>query len=120
MTRKEAIEWYEAKLKVNTIAGLLGTQNEAAKLALEALRAQVEQETGEIRRRCRFPGGVVIKPDGVNGLDPCVYKSKEVHTNVTVTVSQCVRCGHVAIEWKRQDDTEDIIYEPLGPQPEDD
>lgn len=118
MNRKEAIEWYEAKLKVNMMTGLLGPQNEAAKLALEALRAQEKQEERPLRHRCRFPDGMSIKPDGINHLDPCIYRDKEIHTNVTVTVSQCERCGHVDIAWERQEDTEDIIYEPLGPQPE--
>ena len=61
-----------------------------------------------------------IKPDGVHKLDPCAYEAKEIHTNVTVTVSQCTRCGHVEIEWKRQEGTEDIIYEKLAPEPDDD
>ena len=34
----EAINWYEQKLKVNETFGLLGPQNDAAKLALAALR----------------------------------------------------------------------------------
>lgn len=75
---------------------------------------------GQRRIRCRFPQGITIKPDGVNQLDPCTYKVKEIHTNVTVTVSQCEKCGHVDISWERQEETEDIIYEKLGPQPEGD
>lgn len=42
MTRKEAIQWYETKLAVNESLGLRGPQNEAAKLALAALREQEE------------------------------------------------------------------------------
>lgn len=44
MTRKEAIQWYETKLAVNESVGLCGPQNEAAKLALAALREQEERE----------------------------------------------------------------------------
>ena len=39
---------------------------------------------------------------------------------MTVTVSQCERCGHVDLSWERQEDTEDIIYEKLAPEPDDD
>lgn len=80
----------------------------------------VLEETAVKRHRCRFPDGITIKPDGVHPLDPCVYEDKEIHTNVTVYVSQCRKCGHVDIRWERQEDTEDILQEPLGPEPEDD
>ena len=125
MNIDEAIAWYEQKLKVNGAFGLLGPQNDAARLALAALRFQqvsaVTPEAGPSgRHRCRFPGGMVMKPDGIHKLDPCTYEAKEIHTNVTVTVSRCTRCGHVEIEWKRQEDTEDIIYEKLAPEPDDD
>lgn len=49
------------------------------------------------RCRCRFPDGLAVKPDGVHELDPCVYADKQVLRNVTVTVSQCIHCGHVSI-----------------------
>ena len=61
--------------------------------------------------KCTLPGGVEIKPDGENVLDACCYKVKEIHRNVTVTVSECMRCGSVDISWERQDDTEDEIME---------
>lgn len=125
MNIDKAITWYEQKLKVNGAFSLLGPQNDAEKLALAALR-YMKENTAEValgapgRSRCRFPNGMVIRPDGVNRLDPCTYKTKEIHTNVTVIVSQCERCGHIDISWKRQEDTEDIIYEEVGPVPEDD
>ena len=72
------------------------------------------------RCRCRFPAGITIKPDGVNRLDPCVYTEKELHTNVDLVISQCVKCGHITFEWHRTDQTEDIIYEKLDEEPEDD
>lgn len=34
--------------------------------------------------KCRFPPGVIVKPDGVNELDPCVYEEVECYKNVTV------------------------------------
>jgi len=42
MTREETIRWYEAKLMANQRFGLVGTQHEAAQMALAALRAQQE------------------------------------------------------------------------------
>lgn len=65
-----------------------------------------------------MPKGLDIKPDGINSLDPCVYKDKQVFRNVTVTVSQCVRCGHVSIFWTQQHDTETLQYEPLDGEAE--
>lgn len=57
--------------------------------------------------KCSFPNGVVVKPDGVNELDPCLYKEEERHTNVTVIVSRCVRCGNVDIAWYPQSNTDE-------------
>lgn len=73
----------------------------------------------ESRKRCRHPGGAVIKPDGMNVLLPCVLEEKEIHRNVTVIVSQCKVCGHIEISWERQDDTEDEILGDLDPVPDD-
>ena len=64
--------------------------------------------------KCKFPDGVVIKPNGVDELDPCIYETVERHTNVTVEVRRCQRCGHIDIAWYRTDETEDIYFEPLG------
>lgn len=61
--------------------------------------------------KCEFPEGVVIKPDGVNELDPCVYKEIEAYKNVTVHVLQCKNCGHTEVEWERQENTEEIEIE---------
>lgn len=71
-------------------------------------------------KRCRHPGGITIKPDGVNKLLPCLLEDKEIHRNVTVTISQCQVCGHIESSWERQDDTEDEIIGALGPEQEDD
>ena len=61
--------------------------------------------------KCSFPDGVVIKPDGVNALDPCLYVRKEKHTNVTVYIDKCLRCGNLIISWKRQENTESEFYD---------
>ena len=58
--------------------------------------------------KCCFPPGVIVKPDGVNELDPCVYEEVECYKNVTVHVMRCLRCGHVEISWERQEDTEEV------------
>lgn len=67
--------------------------------------------------RCGFGKGVQIRPDGIHPLLPCIVEEKEVHTNCTVSISQCRVCGHIEIEWFRTPETEDIIYGALGPQP---
>ena len=56
--------------------------------------------------KCTFPGGATIRPDGLNELDPCIYKTVEIWHNATVIVSRCVKCGHVEITWIKQDNTE--------------
>ena len=59
-------------------------------------------------KKCSFPEGIEIRPDGVHALDPCIYEVVEVHKNVTVEVRRCKNCGHTDIAWYRQEDTEDI------------
>ena len=59
--------------------------------------------------KCKHSGGIIIKPDGANELDPCVYEDIEKYKNVTVTVSRCIYCGHIEISWVRQEDTEVIL-----------
>ena len=58
--------------------------------------------------KCSFPQGVSIKPNSVDELDPCLYEDIEIHTNVTVIVSRCKKCGNTDIRWWRQENTEDI------------
>ena len=61
------------------------------------------------RCKCQLPSNVDIRPDGIHGLDACIYRPVEIHKNVTVTVSQCQTCGGVDISWRKQDDTESVI-----------
>lgn len=56
--------------------------------------------------QCRHD--VIIRPDGVHELDPCVYQDTEIHTNCTVIVSRCVRCGKMEVSWVRTEGTEDL------------
>ena len=58
--------------------------------------------------KCKFPEGIIIKPDGKNELDPCIYEDIDKYSNVTITISRCVKCGHIEISWERQEDTEKI------------
>ena len=60
-----------------------------------------------MEEKCSF-GDIVVKPDGINELDPCIYEDIEMYTNVTIIISRCKKCGHVEISWMRQDDTEEI------------
>ncbi len=64
--------------------------------------------------KCRSPGGVVIKPDGVNELDPCIYEEVERYRNVTISVMRCKRCGHVEVSWTRQENTEEVTEDELS------
>lgn len=64
--------------------------------------------------KCCFPGGVVIKPDGVNELDPCIYEEVERYRNVTVSVMRRKRCGHVEVSWVRQENTEEVTEDELS------
>lgn len=57
---------------------------------------------------CDCNPNVVIKPDGVNELDPCVYVVDEVYVNVTVEISHCEKCGKINISWFKQDNTERV------------
>lgn len=59
-------------------------------------------------KKCSFPDGIAIKPDGVNELDPCVYEEVERYANVTVIISKCRNCGHIEVSWMRQEDTVEL------------
>lgn len=50
--------------------------------------------------------GYTVKPDGVNELDPCIYEEIERHEGVTVVVLKCKNCGHIEIEWFKEDNDE--------------
>lgn len=67
--------------------------------------------------KCKFPDGIVIKPDGVNELDPCIYEDIQVIHNVTVTVAKCKKCGYIDIAWKRQEDSWEEDLSEFGDEP---
>ena len=62
--------------------------------------------------KCKFPDGITVKPDGVNELDPCIYKDVKIITNATVTISRCVNCGNYEIMWQKSEDSEVIYLDP--------
>lgn len=51
---------------------------------------------------------ITIRPDGVNVLDACEYVEIQRLRNVTVSILQCQKCGHIEIAWSRQENTEEI------------
>lgn len=53
--------------------------------------------------KCTHGEGVTVEVGGVP-VDPCIYQEIETHRNVTVHVMRCVRCGHIEIEWSKEDD----------------
>ena len=60
--------------------------------------------------KCKFANGITIKPDGTNELDPCVYEDVEIHTNCTVIISKCTKCGNLEISWIKNEGCES--YDP--------
>lgn len=61
-----------------------------------------------VHNKCEFPDGMVIKPDGINELDPCMYEEVERWGNATVIVLKCAKCGHTEVTWKKQTNTIDL------------
>ena len=59
---------------------------------------------------CSHGDGVTVQLNGVP-VDACVYEEIQTFRHVTVHVFRCVRCGHIDIEWERQEDTEEITYD---------
>lgn len=58
--------------------------------------------------KCSDFSNIVIKPDGVNELDPCFYEVQEAYENVSIEILKCKKCGHITISWKRQSNTKKI------------
>ena len=106
----ETIEIYE-QLKKGEVDW---KNNIKAKIKTVEIPAELFFRLMELDRdmtKCAFPNGIEIRPDGENAMDPCVYKVKEIHRNVTVTVSECEKCGSVDISWERQEDTDSEYME---------
>ncbi len=61
--------------------------------------------------KCKCKNDVVIKPDGIHELDPCIYREVEKYANVTVSIRKCETCGNIDIVWFRQEDTEELEVE---------
>lgn len=59
-------------------------------------------------KKCQFPNGMIIKPDGENELDPCLYETKQVFTNCIVEICKCRNCGNISVSWRRAENTEEI------------
>ena len=64
-------------------------------------------------KKCKFDSDVIIKPDGINELDPCVYETIEFYTNANVEVVKCKYCGNIDIRWYRTENTEEIDLEDV-------
>ena len=77
-----------------------------AKAEIQRLNTIIKAMSG---KKCNFGAGITVKPDGINELDPCIYEDAEVHTNVTVVVKRCNKCGHIELVWHRQENTEDFV-----------
>lgn len=44
----------------------------------------------------------VYTQDGIE-IDPHCYEEIETHENCTVHVLKCKECGHIEIEWEKED-----------------
>lgn len=64
--------------------------------------------------KCSFDG-CSIRPDSIHELDPCLYEDIEVHTNCTIIVSRCKKCGHVEFSWIKNDDCDS--FDPRTNEP---
>lgn len=82
----------------------------------QAYRNGYEQGKRDAVKKCQFPGGITIKPDGEHELDPCFYETVEEHHGVTVRVLRCSRCGHQEIQWERGNPplTKDELMQMVG------
>lgn len=61
--------------------------------------------------KCTHLNGIIIKPDGIHELDPCIWEETERYENVTVSVCKCINCGEIDIGWVRQDNTRKVDIE---------
>ncbi len=108
LTAKEAIKWYEDEIvrlkNASMINGCKMLPEWEQQIQIHMMALQALEQQGN---KCSFGCGVKILPDGKHELDPCIYKTLEEHKNATVRVLQCKKCGHIEIEWERQDDTTD-------------
>lgn len=56
--------------------------------------------------KCNFEDGVEMRICGVP-VDPCIYETVETYRNVTVEVLRCTKCGHIELQWRKQENTEE-------------
>lgn len=59
-------------------------------------------------KKCKFPPGLSIRPNGKYELDPCRYEAVEKYRNVSIEILRCRNCGNIEISWYRQENTEKI------------
>lgn len=57
--------------------------------------------------RCTHGDGVTVEVGGTI-VDPCRYREVQILRNVTIHILKCSDCGHIEIEWERQENTEDV------------
>lgn len=74
----------------------------------DEMRSWIERFWGERRITCGSDD-VSIRPNGIDELDPCMYRDTESFENVTVVISECERCGRTSIGWRRQDNTKRLF-----------
>lgn len=59
-------------------------------------------------KKCSFPPGITIRPDGVHELSPHRYEEAGFPFEADIEVYQCSRCGSLSVLFRGLDDE---IYE---------
>ena len=52
-------------------------------------------------KKCKFNSDIETLRIGDFEVDPCEYEEIETIYNCVVRILRCKRCGHIEIEWER-------------------
>ena len=83
-------------------------------MAILTINKDFEEEIRFNKQECNYTScnkcasieGVIIKPDGIHELDPCIYEEIETHYGCMVKVLKCEKCGNIEVEWFKSDEEE--------------
>lgn len=101
---------WNTERKENERYRALGTVEEFAALKEAKSDGKASSSSNVGKPKCTWPDGTEIKPDGVHGLDPCIYVERQILHNVDITIGECEKCGAINIFWRKTANTE-TVYE---------